>query len=135
MFQMPNQRPKVQPGLSTTDHHCKVNSYFIYCNKLLAYRGISDNSCLCCKCYAKIKTPLIQNQFELVESHFITIGFEYLLKCCINCDIEIVNQQPLRKCNLCTNKFSQFKFDSEAQALSLNDYKDLGILLIKGQFH
>jgi len=92
MFQMHWYRSKVQPDLTTADHHCKVNSHFIYCNKLIAHRGITDNSCLCCNCYEKIRTLLIKTQFESVESHFLTIGLEYLPKTCINCEIQVVKQ-------------------------------------------
>jgi len=135
MFQMHWYRLKVQPGLSTTNNYCKVDSYFTYCNKLLAHRGIADNSCLCCCCYEKIRIPLIRAQFESVESHFVTIELNYLPKYCINCGIQVVNQQSLRKCNLCINKFLQFKFNSEELALSLDDYKSSEVLLIKGRYY
>lgn len=126
-------RSKVQPGPITTNDYYEVNSRFTYCNRLIAHRGIADNSCLCCSCYERIRTPLIQAQFAPVESHFVSIGLNYRSKTCIKCDLKIVEQQPLNKCEQCINRLSQFNFYSEE--LGLNDQKDPEILLIKGEYY
>jgi len=128
-------RPRIQPGLTTTNNYCKDDFHFSNCNHLSSYRGISDSMCLCCECYSKIRTPLIKAQFKKVESHFITIGLDYLMKYCINCETEVVCQRPLRECNLCTNELSRFKFDLEEGARLFEDYKTPIILLIKGRFY
>lgn len=125
-------RPKVQPGLTTTTQYSKVNSQFTYCNKLIGHRGIADSSCLCCRCYERIRTPLIRAQFESVETHFISIGLEYLPKTCIHCEIQIVKQQPISRCVQCTNKLLEFKFHSEE--FTLEDQRDSEILLIRGRY-
>lgn len=128
-------RSKVQPGLTTTNTYCNVNSHFLYCNQLTAHREIADNSCLCCNCYEKIRTPLIRAQFETIESHFLTIGLNYLPKYCISCETPIVKQQSLKNCIPCNNKLAKFQFDLEELALTVEDCKDSEILLIRGRYY
>jgi len=84
--------------------------------------------CLCRECYKKIRT-LIRAQFKIVESHFVTIGLDYLIKYCVNCKTQVVYQRPLRECNLCINELSRFKFNLEEGARSFEDYKNPFFLL------
>ena len=127
-------RPRPQLSLVMTNNFYQGQSYFIYCNKLLGYRGIADNSCICLQCYRKIRVPLIQAQFEPVKSHFVSCGLDYLLKYCINCEALIVNQRPLKECDLCINRFFHFKFISEELERPLDSYENPIILLIKGRY-
>jgi len=132
---MPCYHPRIQSGFATTSNFCKDDFYFTSCNHLVSYRGISDSMCLCCDCYNKIRTSLIRAQFKIVKSHFITIGLDYLMKYCANCENQVVYQRPLKQCNSCINKLSQFKFNLEEKARTFEDYETPIVLLIKGRYY